>query len=700
MSRIISTIFLGLICLSCFALDNSGRLRLAQLRSGSSDAVKAMNIQDEPFYISAIIEIESDDVVEELEMRGVVIAYRRQNLLLAYVPADVLSEVDLINHVKRSSVGFSSMPSLDFALPATNADRVLEGENLPSEYSGKGVVVGFSDIGFDPGHAAFEGRVKKVVHVVDSTASIIRAETQSEISSWTTDNDDDLHATHVAGILAGYDNGSIYNGLARGAEIVGTTSNMDDVSILVGVEEVIGYAKENGKPAVVNLSLGSTTGPHDGTDLMSRYLDLCADDAAIVLSAGNNGDTRVHASKELRDNDVVASVMIESFYWSNILKFQGYVDVWSDNESAMKTRIRVWDRYLNEIVWEGEWREFSEDDTDRVFSGETDTEFERMFEGEIVCAGELSKANNRQNITYLVDLTCKEPFPGYTWERHSIVLDFESKPGTKLEFYSQGNIGFYEASDVYSWVSGGNSEQTVSSMACGYKTICVGAATTRDATPLIYGGKKSWYPFVEKGTVSQFSSYGTTFDGRQLPHLCAPGSYVVSAANRWYLIKNPSEMNLVSYESPSNPGHYYYPQCGTSMSAPHVAGIFAMWLEADPTLSGVELREIAMKTARFEGVSFDNPRTGAGMIDARAGLEYILDKAGVDDVLEDDIKIWRSPSGGLSLTGCDISKTFVEVYSLSGVKLAQGNCESVKLPDIPLIIRVVAPGMCVTKKLM
>ena len=80
------------------------------------------------------------------------------------------------------------------------------------------------------------------------------------------------------------------------------------------------------------------------------------------------------------------------------------------------------------------------------------------------------------------------------------------------------------------------------------------------------------------------------------------------------------------------------------MSSPYAAGVLALWLQADPTLTPAELKQIALETAaspvpsassspssspvgcarRNTGEIPSDPRWGAGIIDALSGLRRIL----------------------------------------------------------------------------
>lgn len=657
-------------------IDNFSRLKIAE--NPSSPLARSADIT---LYSSMIIDIEEESAIEELEKIGAIIAHRRDNLLLVYLPDEMLGELDNIHKVTGVSISRKASVNLDKALPATHADDVLAGRGFAQSYTGKGVIVGFSDLGFDPGHDAFKGRVKSIFHAVDTTATIIRCEP----SQWTTDSPDDFHATHVGGILAGNDANSPYKGVARGAEIVAATSTLDDVSILMGVEEIISKAKEEGKPAVINLSLGSTLGPHDGTDLFCQYLDKCAEEAAILLAAGNDGSTNIHVSGKSQ-----MSIMVESYKWGDIMHNNGYIDVWGNNNMPIKFRLRIWDKFTNQSCWESEWID--------PYNDLYVKEFDEYFEGVLLAASECSPYNNRYNLTIAQSIRALTYYPEKTWARHSLVIDFEGGENQDLEAFADGTIGFHAASSSYPFITGGNSINSISSMACGHNTIVVGSATTRDTAPLVTGGESSWAGFVDSGTISNYSSYGKTFDGRSLPHFCAPGAYIVSAFNRYALEKYPSMKSEMAFENPS--GHFYYAECGTSMATPHAAGIFAIWLEANPNLSPEELREIAMSTTHTNGIDPLNPRSGAGMIDASAGLAKILKDQGIASVEAISLNIWKV-GNKLAISGCTDENVKVAIYNISGILIYDGVIDNAIIPEnTPLIVKVYSDSFSLVRKLI
>ena len=111
--------------------------------------------------------------------------------------------------------------------------------------------------------------------------------------------------------------------------------------------------------------------------------------------------------------------------------------------------------------------------------------------------------------------------------------------------------------------------------------------------------------------VAKFSLRGPSkFTDRKKPDISAPG------------------VNIRS----SLPGGKYGLRTGTSMAAPHVSGVAAMILQANPNLTVDRLQEIIMQTATpltdEVYVSSPNNGYGAGKINARLAVEKALEDAG------------------------------------------------------------------------
>lgn len=687
--------FLLILILSLFSLSAHCRVLdpLSRIEAAKQSLVKSRD-DSENKYRSMIIEYDSPKALDSLRSQGVIIYNTRDNMALACVPEHLISDLESWPSLMRASLSRTRSLTLDIARMATGVEEVHSGLNLPRTFTGKGIIVGLSDVGFDPGHIAFKDRVIGVSHFNDIIASSINLSSENELEAWQTDDYSETHATHVAGIMAGGDLSSPYHGVAPDADIFATTSILHDVGILAGVEKIISYAKANQRPAVINLSLGSKIGPHDGTDLFCRYLDQCAkDNVAILVAAGNDGAMNVSATKTLSAEDAKLSTRLRSTHWDDVTIYKANIDAWSSDRRPMKLRFRTWDKTLERYTFETEWFEFKNFSTDTIWqiSDENNPEFAKLYEGSIMAAAELGN-NYRYNISISVSLHSKVYLPDHHWSNHSLIIDFGGEEGATVNAFIEGECEF-------TYVQSGESvppspDFSISSMACGHNTICVGSATTRTTTPLISGGDINWSNLTQ-GTMSGFSSYGTLDDGRRLPHICAPGAMIVSALNRHYYIANPSISNRIAAESPAQPGHYYFAESGTSMATPHATGILALWLEADPTLTGNELRDIAIDTASPDGIDASNPRAGAGMIDAMAGLRRIFGIQGTiaPEIAESLIEVGRH-DGQLIVKGADGAD--IKVYDISGRRLSPE-----ALPAGPVIVKITHDnGVVTTKKLL
>ncbi len=102
--------------------------------------------------------------------------------------------------------------------------------------------------------------------------------------------------------------------------------------------------------------------------------------------------------------------------------------------------------------------------------------------------------------------------------------------------------------------------------------------------------------------VTRFSSRGPSPWGEIKPEVSAPGAQILS----------------------SLPGGSYGTMYGTSMAAPHVTGLVALLLQADPTLSVDDVEAILTSTTLPLGEPIPNNNTGWGRIDAYRAVAVAL----------------------------------------------------------------------------
>ena len=110
--------------------------------------------------------------------------------------------------------------------------------------------------------------------------------------------------------------------------------------------------------------------------------------------------------------------------------------------------------------------------------------------------------------------------------------------------------------------------------------------------------------------LASFSSYGLTQDGVSKPDLVAPGRHIITtlAPNSNFALNYPSFII----------GTQYIQLSGTSVAAPAVTGVAALYLESNPTVRPGRLKGLLLATANH--LAFAG--SGAGYPDAARAIAY------------------------------------------------------------------------------
>ncbi len=128
----------------------------------------------------------------------------------------------------------------------------------------------------------------------------------------------------------------------------------------------------------------------------------------------------------------------------------------------------------------------------------------------------------------------------------------------------------------------------------------MGPASGSVNSPADYAGSVAVGAVDELGTIASFSARGPSYLGKIKPEVVAPGVDVPSTfAGGGYALLD-----------------------GTSMSAPHIAGVAALLLQADPALTPSQIENILKTTADPLGTNPPNNSYGWGLVNAyTAGLQ-------------------------------------------------------------------------------
>ena len=655
--------------------------------------------------VELIVRFNTADALSAIhEAGGTIVSHIGQNTVIVSVPAQLADKVAACPGVTGAKVSQKVKPTNKIARQASNVDAIHQGKDLEQPYNGEGVVVGMFDIGLDPNHINFldetgQSRVSRLWHYYDDTTANDEYATAEKIATFTTDYTSESHGTHVLGILGGNfsdpeDAEHDFHGMAPGADLAVAAGLGYEAQIVDALERISKYAREQNKPCVINLSFGDNLGPHDGTDEFTEAINNVAKNygSIICMSVGNERDDKIALIKEATDDDYeIRTLLLPGTYNDSYVNLQsfGTIEIYGNDDTEFEVSIDIINRskpsesiysleipksratYLSQGSMLNDFG-LTNSRTDVISSG---TPFQQYYtESFIGGTRGLDNYNKRYHAqinAYLTSATATD------YARYFVVLHIKAKPGKKVFVYSDGlYMNFGNKMMPGFDVPDGNG--TNSNMGSGPYTIAVGSYVTANI-------EDSPYTFGNIGDISWFSSYGETPDGRFLPLICAPGQVIMSSRNS-YMYDSQSQLYYYpkhySYKDPKTKKTYNWTSCaGTSQASPHVAGIIALWLSANPELNLDGIKQILAETAA--AATTQEAGWGAGRIDAYRGLKAALGQDYVASVKNDGNEaLINVRDGRCEAFVAGASSVTLALYDISGalVRTVTANGDTAQVP--------------------
>lgn len=633
-----------LLCVSCCLMAHAQRVLSAKSRLQLAQTQSKFSAIGENQSFDAFIEVGDDFTVAQLKELGIQVYMRVGNILTARIPLNALPRLGNQCDVHRVTMAQPMSLCNDTARYLCRVDAAHEGISLPATYTGKGIIVGMIDVGIDFNHinlcdsngvsrvagAYMPADTTGISPVIDGTTLPGSAyETPEEIAQLTTDCTTLSHGTHTTGTAAGSYRGKPFYGVAPEATLVLCSMPEDaltDVNIANSLNYIFDYANRAGMPAVVNMSISSHDGAHDGSSMLCRLMDALSGKGRIcVLAAGNDGTSYLHAqSPWVSLGDTVTAILTNSKHDSNV---SGYVSVWATNDVPHDLRFVLMDRTTSEIVKWSPLYEYSELVADSVFHVELGAAFGEDYGDDCVdfAFERLHKFHSVFNVK-----------TGHLPDSLLLGLQFAPHDSCELMSWSSGLRMHSFRPDDPLWMHG-CSEMSISDLATGDSTISVGAFYSRAQAAVLSGNNSTLTSGVRLYEVVNFSSYGPDAKGVMRPDVIAPGMSLVSSYNRYYTQQNENPRWVNSYVTIGDERYAFGLDFGTSMASPVVAGAVALWLEANPELCPSDVREVLKKTCYRDRylADADVRKYGFGKLDATAGLRYVLTGAVQGDVNAD-----------------------------------------------------------------
>lgn len=451
------------------------------------------------------------------------------------------------------------------------------------------------------------------------------------------------HGTHVTGIAAARGDGGKFTGIAPAADLVfvrltrGRGDGIENDDLVRAVQFMFDRADAEKRPMVVNLSLGSDFGPHDGTllweEVIASHVGPSFPGRSVVAAAGNSGsivETPIHQSVRATKGATMRVPVRTSGADS------GSVQIWVTLREGADLKIGL-------DGPDGQW-------IAPVAEGHQNGKNTDTYNaGVLYGAGQDGSPIPDASRGAVVVWTGKWPSGTYT-----VTLE-----GTGMaELYLQGIGDAALGAQRQATFSHGVREGTVNLPATHPSIIGVGCTVNRPRWTSIAGAEVGLrVPLLDlagglsaprptrnnappvfrdllEGEVCWFSSAGPTAAGVPKPEIAAPGALVISAMSR---TAKPGTSGSVFTNSscPATKTGESDARClqiddthgiavGTSMSSPVVAGVVALLLEKDPTLTQDKIVALLQAGAhRFRTRAPFQDQSGPGEVDAVGALDAL-----------------------------------------------------------------------------
>lgn len=690
-NSLLKILLLAIIACSCALMSSAhnkltpnAQLSLFQKQTARYDS-NGKKIKAIDPVIRLVVEVDSKDAANTFaqirETGGTVLSKLGHQAVIS-IPTDKVDNLVAIEGVKKVDATNKGELKTDVSLVETGVN-LIDGTipGIEEVYTGEGITICLVDGGFDFQHPAFKDangntRLRCVYlpgndsgHkfiIEDDEAGTIEYpgsvfDTPELIATLTTDTDKRAHGTHTAGIAAGTRSPLGFGGMAPDADIVLVSVEGKGDLNEIAFQFVAHYAQQIETPVVLSASMNSHYGPHNGTGTMPELVDELSNHVIPVFSVGNEGSMGVHIYKAFDDENSNMKAFLtraipfidEDGNTSRVLASVvcGYSRNTLSENDTLNVQIGMINRNSGEIVWQTEpctitpsqdgYIEISSDDEEILkdyLQGGFVLIYGKVVDGKLDLLTGVQGVLN-QRLPFFISLSSSSPIEIDLWETT------DGFDNIDMEGYTQGDSEF----SCGDWTSTPN-------------VISVGNYVANTTDRLYTGTVTDGSIIYTLNDINFTSSYGMSLNGVVQPTVAAPGTNVVSSLNHYNCAQAIAE--TMQWQ-----GYPYGSMSGTSMSCPTVSGIIALWLQADPTLTLGNIKEIIAATSRNDEYTAVNPiKWGYGKIDAAAGIEYINATTAINTIPGDkpstDSNLWFDITGRTF----NVKPTVPGIYINSGKK--------------------------------
>lgn len=571
-------------------------------------------------------------LVKWLDDRSYEVRTMLDHALTVALPVDSLQQLMALPEVEAVTAKNQRRLLLDKVRVETNAAAVHAGEGLLTPYTGKGVIVGVIDQGFDYTHPAFRN--------ADGTSRILAAwrsepgkyhkplTTSQQILAAQSDSiKDATHGTHVLGIAAGGSHAYPTDnyGIAPDADLVLVSSEQfEDAEVIDGINYISKIAAQYGEPFVVNMSFGTNETAHNGKGAFAQSIkELCDNGALLVAAVGNSGNYMVHSRLAFSTADDIKYLyvpnkgqdMMVSFYSLKPDQFDATLYIYNKQTKSLEAKDSLW-----------------------------------LLQNNCLKQSGVDESINQYYVCY--ELNCEKLFAEYNSDDYCVAFAVSGAEGDTVDAWIADNDNEFgpalAGDERFNCQS--DADYYIASPADAEGVVAVAAHALRTSFTDLDGVSYSSLSAVLNDH-ADYSSHGPLVDEAvQKPTVSAPGTLVLSSLynNRGCYTSNSSRRKYVNHVITYDDRNYYYGfNSGTSMASPVVAGAVALWLEACPDLTWAQVQDILKNTSvkdSFTG-AVPNKLWGYGKLDIYAGLKEALLISGIPSARNTEAPFTLQPYG-------------------------------------------------------
>ena len=559
-----------------------------------------------------------------------------------------------------------------------NVDSVYYGLDSIGPYTGAGVIIGVTDWGFDYTHPVFYDTSMthyRILRAWDQFRTAGPAPEgfdygtelvgQAQLLAAQCDTSNiyghHYHGTHVSSIAAGSGAGTAFRGVAPDADLIFCSFRADEQSVIDAFDWMYRVAQEEQKRLVVNMSWGIYWMDNfDGTGPIGQKMQELSDLGVVfVTSGGNNGDEQFHIGHTFANDTIHTRFFFPAdnrspYYWGSSISMT------NSPGAPFSARFSLRDRNYEVLQATPFYNSANGDLYEEGFLVEGgDTIFYNM---EVIQHDESGRPDMRLRVKQTNNSAWR-----FCLDVAGASGDFHAWNLAELTTGVGNWGGSFKRITLPNWINGD----------CQYGTgtpANVDCAITVAAHQSRYLNDTTWMG----GNICSFSSYGPTISGRDKPDISAPGFNVISAMSS-FADEHLSLVNSFEYEGRT---YGFCSLSGTSMSSPFTAGVVALLLQANPTLTPHEVKLALIYSATHDEFTEASGmvRFGHGKVNARQAILRALYHVGSQEFEnhQNQYTVYPNPANDvLFVSTPNMDPADVTIYDMNGrmlyhTRLTQG----------------------------